>query len=109
MTATRADIVDWLQQGQKQGAAYMIVAVDRYDHDNYPIYFNENELNEFWERYDKLSRGENMQGCDEVYDFSLSLDNQLKEHRARNLPPRPTTEADCEPVESDDFDVEGSL
>ena len=89
MTATLADIDRYIEEGQDQGARWVIVAVDRWDHDNYPIYVQANE--DFW---DKWPDG-NMQGVDEVYDLrhpTVSVEAQRGEDRAHYEPPRPILE-----------------
>lgn len=85
MTATRADIRRWVEQAQAQGATHLIVAVDRFDHDNYPIYVMPGE--DVGERLAPLVRGENMQGYDEVYSFTgrHSVEAQMAELRAVHL------------------------
>jgi hypothetical protein len=84
VTATRQDIQDFIRRGQEEGARWVIVAVDRFDHENYPIFVKEDE--DFWAKWPD---GCNMQGVDEVYDLELPIDEQLAEFRARHEPPRP--------------------
>ena len=81
MSATLQEIKNWLEEAHKQNATHLIVAVDRYDHDNYPVYVTprENILKEI-ERVDNAD----MQGVDEVYNMSMNITQQLSEHRAFN-------------------------
>lgn len=36
--AQRSDIEQWLAAGVEQGATHLIVAVDGWDHEDYPVY-----------------------------------------------------------------------
>ncbi len=86
MTATLGDIDRYLEEGKEQGARWVIVAVDRWDHGNYPIYVKDGE--DFWDKYPD---GSNMQGVDEVYDLqhpTVSVEDQREERRAHYEPPR---------------------
>lgn len=83
MTATFQDVERWVREAERKKAAFLIVAVDRFDHENYPIYVMPGE--DFWA---KLPNGDNMQGFDEVYDMSMDLDDQLAERRAYHPPKR---------------------
>lgn len=81
MTATREDIESWVQEARNKKATHLIVAVDRYDHENYPVYvMPEQNVNEEIKRFN----GDNMQGYDEVYSFTGKHDvkAQLAERRA---------------------------
>jgi len=82
MTATRSDIETWLKSAKEKGASHLIVAVDRYDHDNYPIYVGPDE--KIQEEIQRVDAG-NMQGIDEVYNMSIDIDEQLSEYRAYNI------------------------
>jgi len=82
MTASKTDIDRWLDSAKEKGATHLIVAVDRFGHDNYPIYVTPHQdVNEEIERLD----GKNMQGIDEVYNMSMNIDEQLSEYRAYNI------------------------
>lgn len=83
MTASRADIVRWLDEAKERGATHLIVAVDTFDHDNYPVFVMPGENAR--ERYEEIAFGGNMQGVDEVYSMALPLEDQLREHRARHF------------------------
>ena len=82
MTALRSDIERWLASAKEKGASHLIVAVDRYDHDNYPIYVGPDE--NIQEEIQRVDSG-NMQGIDEVYNMSIDIDKQLSEYRAWNV------------------------
>ena len=81
MTATLSDIKGWLKRGEAQKATHMIVVCDSFEYDNYPVYVMEGE-----DVYDKAANYNNkdMQFIDEVYDFSMDIDEQLSEARAWN-------------------------
>ena len=67
MAATASDIEGWFASARKQQSSHMIVVCDTYDHDDYPVYC-ENET-ECWRKYDEHN-GKNMQRIMEVYDIS---------------------------------------
>ncbi len=79
MTTTRKEIEGWLNEGIEKGATHVIIALDRFDWDNYPVYVMSGESAR--SKADEYNR-KNMQGVDEVYDLSLPLDKQLNERRA---------------------------
>jgi hypothetical protein len=84
MTATRKDIKEWVDEAQKKGARYLIVAVDTWDYDNYPVYVMPGE--DIRKKYSHY-QGRDMQRVDEVYSFTglHSVESQLKEHRAMHF------------------------
>lgn len=82
MTATKQDIKFWLETAKNRGATHLIVAVDRFDYENYPVYVSHYEdINKEIKRINRNS----MQGIDEVYNMSLDIEEQLNEHRAYNI------------------------
>lgn len=38
MPADKSDIATWFQAGKEQGASHMLVVVDTFDFDDYPVY-----------------------------------------------------------------------
>lgn len=79
MAATKADIDRWFENGVKQGATHMIVAVDDYDHSDYPVYVPKGQdPREVAKKYD----GTNMQRIMEVYSLQRDKHSQLAEFRA---------------------------
>jgi hypothetical protein len=87
MAATRREISDWFDRGVEAGMAYMLVVCDRFDHEDYPVYTENDELAlKAHAEHD----GPNMQKVMEVYDLRLDKTTQLNEWRAFNLPVRPT-------------------
>ena len=83
MTATRADIIRWVKEAQKKKATHLIVAVDQFDHDNYPVFVMPGEDAE--RRTLEVGR-QSMQAVDEVYSFTgkHTIESQLAERRARH-------------------------
>lgn len=84
MSATKAEISGWFDQGAMKGARWMLVICDTYDHEDYPVYANTAE--ECRARY--KTPGE-MQRVMEVYDLLTDKAYQLIEHRAFHLPEVP--------------------
>jgi len=82
MAATKEDIARWVGKAKVEGCTHLIVVCDTFDHDDYPVYVKPNEdVKERVSYYNKVS----MQRVMEVYDMSMSLDSQLKEHRAYHI------------------------
>ena len=82
MTATKPDIERWLQTAKENEATHLIVAVDTYDHDNYPVYVTADE--DIKKEVERVESG-SMQGIDEVYNMSMDIDEQLNEYRAYHI------------------------
>lgn len=82
MTATKEDIEFWLSVAVIKEATHLIVAVDTYDHENYPVYVSKNK--KLKEEIERISRS-SLQSIDEVYNMSLDTNKQLKQYRAMNL------------------------
>lgn len=78
MTATRQDIIDWIEEGIEKGATHVVVMCDTFDHENYPIYVMSGEDPR------KHCSYENMQRPDECYDLRMDIDAQLSERRANH-------------------------
>lgn len=89
MAASIADIAEWFQTGLDEGAAYMMVVCDTFDHDDYPVYTNEAE--QFWLKY-KAVDDQNMQRIMEVYDLRKPWSQQTS-GRVWNTPPASTVGA----------------
>ena len=82
MTASLSDIKGWLERAKNEGATHLIIAVDTFDFDNYPVYVTEKENVE--KEYERIISS-SMQGVDEVYNLSMDINKQLKEHRAMHI------------------------
>lgn len=58
MAATGKEISNWFERGITDGAAYLIVVCDTFDHDDYPVFtYGDAEVLEKYRHYD----GKNMQ------------------------------------------------
>lgn len=71
---TQAEIGQWFDEGRAQNATHMIVMVDTFDHEDYPVYvfFGQNAMEECLKRND-----ENMQRVMECYDLFMDKDTQV--------------------------------
>jgi hypothetical protein len=78
---TKSDIAAWFQRGISDHKTHMIVVVDTYDHEDYPVYVSagENSRTKAAEY-----NGKDMQRVMEVYNLSLPMEAQLSENRAFN-------------------------
>jgi len=83
---TRMDIKRWFDDGVKQEATHMIIAVDTFDHGDYPVYILPDD-----DVHKKINevRMAPMQRIVEIYDLSMDREEQLNEHRVYNHPPFP--------------------
>lgn len=80
MVTTRQDITEWFNRGKTEGAAYMIVACDTFDWEDYPVYVKPtDDLLARVKEYD----GPNMQKIMEVYDLSRDIGDQISLRRMR--------------------------
>ena len=91
---TKTEIRQWIERGQEKGAAFMIVACDTFDWDDYPVFVTDEEnLQDKVKLYDRV----NMQKIMEVYDLRGDIPAQLNMVRARAdlrpAPPSPTQDA----------------
>lgn len=85
--ATFKDIEGWFDRGVKQGARWMLVICDTFDHGDYPSFFTRDEKPECIDKIFNLRQGkESMQKLMEVYDLEMNKVNQMKERRAYNEP-----------------------
>lgn len=82
MSATKQDIRDWLIQARAKGATHLIVALDTFDYDNYPVYvFSHEDIEECVE----IIKSKSMQSVDEVYNLSLDIEAQLCARHVWNI------------------------
>lgn len=80
--ATRSEVEEWVQEAQRRGATHLIVMVDTFDWEDYPVYImGDQNINE------ELSKrsGKNMQRVVEVYNMQMNIKKQLAESRSYNL------------------------
>lgn len=81
METSRKDLEGWFDEGKKKGARHMIVLCDTFDWTDYPVYTRTDD--------DCLLQYRNpgkRQKVMEVYDLSVSKDEQLRERRVMRLP-----------------------
>ena len=88
MATTQDDIRRWLARGEEQDATHLIVVVDGFDHEDYPVYVHANEkVREIYDQYN----GKDMQRVMEVYSYALDLESQIAEHRSFHFEERPAS------------------
>ena len=81
MTCSFDDITRWLDEAVHKGATHLIVGLDTFDHENFPVFVMPGES--AMERYDKLYEDGN--AADEVYNMRMDLDRQRRQFRALNF------------------------
>lgn len=79
MSTTKEDIRRWLDIGRRRESTHMLVVLDKFDYDDFPIYVQPGES--VLERFDEYAKS-SMEKVMEVYSFSLPIDAQLAEQRA---------------------------
>jgi hypothetical protein len=77
---TRREIEQWFDRGVAEGATHLIVCVDRFDYEDYPVFVKSKE-----DAMAHVAKPGDMQGIMEVYNLSMDKETQLKETRARNF------------------------
>ena len=77
---SKADIEAWFNRGVNQGSTHMIVMVDTFDYEDYPVFVNSEE-----EAHQRCANPGNMQRVMEVYNLSSSKEDQLNEVRSFNF------------------------
>lgn len=86
MTASRLDLSRWYDQGAADGATFMIVALDTFSYENYPVYAESEE--EARAEVDRL-RAAQMSDVSEVYDLRRDKLGQMLAPRVWDLPAVP--------------------
>ncbi len=79
MPTTQDDIRRWLDEAREKDATHMIVAVDTFSYDDYPVFVTPGQ--DVRERVDEVG-AESMQRVMEVYSMAGDLDAQVAERRA---------------------------
>lgn len=77
MAAQLADIKNWFESAEAQGATHMIVKCDTFDWEDYPVYVMPGED-------PRTVNSENPDRTMECYKISLGWESQSKEYRAGN-------------------------
>jgi hypothetical protein len=80
MATTKTEIREWLERGKTQKATHLVVRVDTFDYEDYPVFCFSKE-----EARMKASDTSNMQRTMEVYDLNKDWDAQLAQHRVWNF------------------------
>lgn len=83
MSASKQDIKGWLKEAKgKNNCTHLIVALDTFDYDNYPVFiYTHDNVVECVE----IIQAESMQSVDEVYNLSMSIEEQLSVPHAWNM------------------------
>jgi hypothetical protein len=83
MAASREDLSRWFDRGIREGASHMIVAVDQFEWDDYPVYVDDPA-----QVPDEVARirSSSMQDVMEVYDLRADKAAQMLERRAWRVP-----------------------
>ena len=79
MSTSKEEIRRWLEDGKQAGATHVIVAVDQFDQEDYPVYVMPGQD---VRAVEKGIRESSMQGVMEVYSMALDIEQQLGERRA---------------------------
>lgn len=76
-----SQLLGWLNRGKNEGAAFLLVVCDTFEHEDYPVFVRHNEnLAERARAYHLV----NMQKVMECYDLNKDFDLQLKQARSWN-------------------------
>jgi len=82
MATTKEDIRQWLERGIEIKATHVLVVVDTFDYEDYPVMVSESEdVKEVIKKYD----GVNMQRIMEIYNLNQDIETQLNERRSYNI------------------------
>jgi len=81
---TREDIRGWLTDYplKPENPTHMIVAIDTFDYEDYPVYVEEGE--DAQEKVDEIN-DRSMQKVMEVYNYSIDLEEQIAAKRVWNI------------------------
>lgn len=82
MSTTQDDIRRWLATAQEKGSTHLIVVVDTFDHEDYPVYVRARDQADLDREIDEHSK--NMQRVMEVYAMHLPIEDQIREYRANH-------------------------
>ena len=81
MGTSKEQIRGWLARGKAKKATHMLVVVDTFEYEDYPVYIMPGE-----KIHTAISvYSTNMQRVMECYSYSLDLESQLNENRAYHL------------------------
>lgn len=77
MAARQSTIREWIERGQEKGASHLVVWVDTFDWEDYPVFCDSVED----ARREHKRSGDNMQRVEEVYNLNGDIEEQLAMHR----------------------------
>lgn len=83
MPTTKEMIRQWFKEGVRQKATHMIVVVETFSHEDYPVYVKKGE--DVKGIVAKKYSGQNMQSTMEVYNLSRPMDEQINSKRVFNF------------------------
>ena len=77
--ASIEDIKRWLGQAQEKACTHLMIVCDTYDYSDYPVFITSamDVTKEYENRHQK-----NMQEVMEVFNLSMDIEEQLREHRS---------------------------
>lgn len=77
---TQSEIGTWFDEGIAQGASHMLVIVDTFDYEDYPVFVKSAE-----EVRNKAASPGSMQRVMEIYNLALDKQTQLNATRVYNF------------------------
>lgn len=77
MPTTREDLSEWFDRGAQKGASYMVVVVDTFDYEDYPVFCDTKK-----EALIRMKDPGEMQRVMEVYDLKADKETQLNQYRS---------------------------
>lgn len=81
MATTREEIRNWIKRGKKEKATHMLVVVDTFDYEDYPVFVKVGE-NVYTKEHEYNQSP--MQRVMEVYNLSKDIEPQLAQDRSFN-------------------------
>lgn len=92
MGASATEIRKWVQDGYATQATHVIIVVDTFSWEDFPVYVGGSatfepgkDVTELVEKYGGKHGERNMQRVMEVYSMKLNMDDQLAERRSFHL------------------------
>lgn len=80
MAASYEDVRRWVYGGNNGTNSHLIVVCDKWDWEDYPVYVkNGEDIKKYISEYQDAQR---MSGINEIYNYSLDLESQLREGHA---------------------------
>ncbi len=88
MSTTKSDIRNWINNGIKQNATHLLVIVDEFDWEDYPVYVHLSQDTApvaTMRKHIDFYNNQSMQRVIEVYNLQHPIAPQLSEHRTWDL------------------------